>query len=398
MARDLLTPVLAKPAKPQGGVFGRGLKFRKQILPEREITYTDSEGQQRKINFDREYNANVIDSFNRKAFDAYPYLLAKDDNSHSMDPERFRGKIERLDMAKDGEDPGVYAELKFPSKLAAQSTLDNPELGVSVRIKEDYTRSDGEHFDAALVHVCGTLDPQITGMKPWERVDLSGYTPETDTIDLSSVTWKGTTMPKRKTTTEDEVDLSGVATDDLTDEQLDSILAQFAEEIDSELDEDGDDSEDDSADDDADDGADDGSEVVTPAESAPTELSSRAQKMIDLANSRASNAEARANRALQAAADKDWANEVRDYTSAGVPKAIVDLAEPFLHTVDPKVIDLSNGKSVDGSAQMRKILDALKGMIDLSGPKGFGETPADEEQANKDKAALDTWEEQYPSK
>jgi hypothetical protein len=397
MARDVLTPVLAKPATRKGGLLSRGFKFRKQILPEREITYTDSEGKQRQINFDREYNTRVIESFNSKAFDAVPFVLAKDDNSHSMDPEQFRGKIERVGEAIDGEEPGVYAELSFPSKRAAQAVLDNPELGVSVRIKEDYTRSDGEHFDAALVHVCGTMDPQINGMKPWERVDLSGYTPESDTIDLTSVNWKGTKMPKRNHTAEDEVDLSGVATDDLTDEQLDAILAQFAEEVDNELD--SDDEDDDSDDEDEIGDEEDPGDGAT-AEAAPAELSSRAQKMIDLANTRASNAEQRANRALAAAADKDWAVESKEYARAGVPKVIVDLAEPYLHTVDPKMIDLSNGKSLDGSAQMRKILDTLKGLIDASGvQRGFGEVPSDNEQEQaKDQAALDTWEEQYPSK
>lgn len=395
MPRDVLTPVLKSKAVREGGLFSKGFKFRKQILPERDVDYTDREGNKSTLVFDSEYNTGLLKAFRDNiSKQALPFVLAKDDNSHSMDPEQFRGKIEDVELARDGEDPGLYATIAFPSKRAAQAVLDNPELGVSVRIKEeDVQLSDGSMASGHLVHVCGTLDPQVKDMKPWERVDLSGYTPESDTIDLTSVTWKGNTMPKSKNAAGDEVDLATATTaPELTDAQLDAILASFAAEIDGELGDDDDDAED-GGDEDAD-GED------SEGDPSPVELSTRAQRMIDLANSRASEAETRANRALQNAADKDWAAESREYVRAGVPKVIVDLAEPYVHTVDPKVIDLSNGKSMDGSAQMRKILDALKGMnlLDLTrGPQGHNGDVTDEESAEF-KSNLDTWEQQYPTK
>src|SRR5882762_6706794 len=137
MARDVLTPVLRSGAKREGGLLSKGLKYRKQILPERDITYTDEEGEKRELKFDRAYLETLKKAYDDKAYDVMPFVLAKDDNSHSMDPERFRGKVEGVDFAKDDEQPGLYATLSFPSKSAARSVIDNPELGVSVRIKED---------------------------------------------------------------------------------------------------------------------------------------------------------------------------------------------------------------------------------------------------------------------
>jgi len=410
MSRDLLTPVstsktisLAKP-----NIWTRKLQFRKQILPERPIWYTDKEGKRHRLDFNREYHNTVINAFKDKAFPAVPYVVAKGDNSHpeNSETEMVRGKVEEISLANKGEEPGLYATLAFPSRKAAASVLLNPDLGVSVRIKEDYDRSDGKHYDAALVHVCGTLDPQVPDMAPWESVNLTDYKPEAEVIDLSNTTWKEALTMKLKSGK--EIDLTTANIEELTDAEVDEVLGAYVDELD-------DDSEDDDDDNDADgtiktkkvknhtppDGDDDDGEDADDdddTDDGDTKLSASARKAIDLANRRASRAEERANLALSNASDKEWAAERKTLVRAGIPRDIVDLAEPFLHTVDPKVIDLSNGKSVDGSAQMRKILASFAGHIDLSGPKGFDEDPdATEAAATADAAVLDAWDKQHPA-
>ena len=66
----------------------------------------------------------------------------------------------------------------------------NPKLGVSARIVEDYARSDGRHFPAAIQHVLGTLDPRIPGLGAWQAIEAASPVPDT-VIDLSAATFAG---------------------------------------------------------------------------------------------------------------------------------------------------------------------------------------------------------------
>ena len=67
---------------------------------------------------------------------------------------------------------------------------ENPKLGVSARIVEDYARSDGKHFTAAIQHVLGTLDPRIPGLGAWEAIEAASPVPDT-VIDLSGESFAG---------------------------------------------------------------------------------------------------------------------------------------------------------------------------------------------------------------
>jgi len=64
----------------------------------------------------------------------------------------------------------------------------NPMLGVSARIVEDYARSDGRFFPAAIQHVLGTLDPRIPDLGPGQPVEMSNHA-NGRVIDLSRSSW-----------------------------------------------------------------------------------------------------------------------------------------------------------------------------------------------------------------
>ena len=66
---------------------------------------------------------------------------------------------------------------------------ENPFLGVSARIVEQYSRADGKFFPAAIQHCLGTLDPRIPGLGAWTPIDMSS--------GGSAVTasWDGTADP-----------------------------------------------------------------------------------------------------------------------------------------------------------------------------------------------------------
>jgi hypothetical protein len=66
---------------------------------------------------------------------------------------------------------------------------ENPGLGISARIVEDYARSDGQFFPAAIQHVLGTLDPRIPELGPWQLVEASND--GSIVIDLSACQFGG---------------------------------------------------------------------------------------------------------------------------------------------------------------------------------------------------------------
>jgi len=130
----LLTPYDKGDAKPAG----RNL-FRKQLLPIAKINYKG-----RPIDFTRDYLAGLVKAFNDRAYDQVAFQLADAANTHTDDPERFRGEIAALEMTDDGLDV-IVAATEDGSRLLRE----NPRLGVSAKIIEDYDRADGKFFARA---------------------------------------------------------------------------------------------------------------------------------------------------------------------------------------------------------------------------------------------------------
>lgn len=55
-------------------------------------------------------------------------------------------------------DDGLYVTAQLTERGEAV-LRDNPYLGVSARIVEQYRRADGKFYPAAMQHVLATLDP-----------------------------------------------------------------------------------------------------------------------------------------------------------------------------------------------------------------------------------------------
>ncbi len=161
--------------------------WRKRILPVGTITYrgpgAPPEG--RKISFTQQYLAGLAEAFRSRAYDQVPFQLATDANKHTNDPERFRGEILDIEAAPDG----LYATCKV-TPAGEKILSENPALGVSARINEQYQRSDGAFFPAAIQHVLGTLDPHVPQLGPWQQVDLANAG-TSRVIDLSGYQFDG---------------------------------------------------------------------------------------------------------------------------------------------------------------------------------------------------------------
>ena len=160
----LQTPYRRKDAQRVGARM-----FRKQVLPVGQVAYRG-----RTLDFTRDYLTELARNFNAGAADQVPFLLADAQNQHHSLPERFRGEVKGVEVEADG----LYALIET-SEEGSRLLADNPRLGVSARIRGD----------KVLEHVLGTLDPVVTGMKPWEAIELSsGSAP---VIDLTAASYTG---------------------------------------------------------------------------------------------------------------------------------------------------------------------------------------------------------------
>lgn len=352
------------------------LAFWKQILPMRSINYTAKDGSRQRIDFTKEY---LTDLAKNRAVDKIGFLLADANNGHTMDPERWRGEVAELAVRDDG----LYGKIVFPSAEAAKAVLDNPDLGVSARIREGVQKSDGRTIPRGIIHVLGTLDPQVEGMSPWQTADLST---QDDVLDLSDKEYED--MAK-KSEPRDLSEFTEADIEQMTDEELDEFLTTYVPEFDVT-------SLTDEVEDADDEPSDEHKESEREPEKVGAELSTKTTSAdIELANQQVASANARATEALKRVAEAEWREERNSYLGEGVPPHALDLAAPVLNRADDMVIDLSNSDEADVNVSevVRGLLDALKGVVDLSNEEGHigtfttGEDP--------DKAILDQWDAQF---
>lgn len=379
--------------------------YRKKILPIGQINYKG-----RRIDFNREYLSDLVESFSSEAYDQVPFVLATQGNEHNELPERFRGELTSLELADDG----LYGTIAT-NKDGAKILDENPKLGVSARIVEALEKSDGRVFKRAIRHVLGTMDPRVTGLGPWQPVDLSDETDDhIEVVDLSAATYeKGSKNMKNK-----KIDLSS-----LSDEQFQAILdlAQSAAEqgeTEDEFTEDGKriigyDDEGNPVTEDEQTDEEDGEEVVdgegkvvrkdSPT-GTPTTDKVRSRKTTteetfsdgtNLSNAVAADAREQVTQMRIDLAAERWQNERSALAADGVPPFLLDLAEPLLASPDTATVDLSNtDEPLDATATVRKILNGVKGMVDLSGEIGHAVDLAPEE-GDYDDRVLSMWDNQF---
>lgn len=405
--------------------------WRKQVLPIGQLRYGD-----RTLHFTRDYIKNVVTAFRDGAFDAVPLQLASAERAHSNDPERSAGEVIGLEAGEDG----LYATFSLTDR-GSELVREHPNLGVSVRMVEDYARGDGKHWPVALQHVAATWTPRVAGMKPWQAIECAEET--SDVIDLSELVFKprdpsripvATTWPATSTTTTNTtnprvflegrevglpvLELSGATPQatqtptrpgggaekgapvaQLNEEELAAVRAALPIFIKA-----------------VEDAETPPVKADTPAEPAKFVEPPTAETAPEPAPEKAPEPE------LVAAADdttnavelalieqrtqmdrmaielaeakaredaKDWAHEsaelVRDY---GIPPAIVQMAEPLLkgrgHTVE-----LAEGNTVDAGQVLRSILATVAKTygrkVDLSGPVGTAHEMDAEQQRSTER-------------
>jgi hypothetical protein len=436
MTTTLLTPVSRGKARRVGATL-----WRKQILPVGEINYKG-----RRIAFTAEYLAGLVKAFNGKAYDAVPLQFADEDNKHTEKPEHRRGTVRALELTPDGLDAIVSVSPK-----AAEYLAEYPDLGISAKIVEDYDRADGKFFSHALKHVLGTLDPRLTGMRPWQVIEAANDG-DGEVLDLTGEQYappydNGGTLPPAKTpavttvigagggngvaatfttggggggTTPAPIVTTGAtaaqqqstgtpATEEhrmaltsaqearlarllgLPDDQFEQLLTAGAggeEELsDEELQ-----ALIDSlpAEDTADATGGDGEPEAAEGDREPATagLTAEAQAQIDLANSRAEETSQELAR-VTAALNRAAYEKERDWYSReyGIPPRITDLARPVLEG-EGHVVELANGSEIDAGAIVRRVLKEVGQTVRMLDLSGELGTPLDF-SADAEKAAED---------
>lgn len=378
MSLSYTTPVLQSADYDLSSRDGK-LAYWKQILPMKTIEYTAKDGTRQKIDFNREY---LTDLANNKAVDKIGFLLADRDNAHTMDPERWRGEVAQMEVREDG----LYGKIVFPSVEAAKAVLDNPDLGVSARIREGIPRSDGSTLNRGIIHVLGTLDPQVSGMSPWQATDLS--TEGSDVLDLTNEEYVDMATDKPKAL----ADYTDEDIEKMTDEELKTFLDTYVPEFDL-YNEETDEHEDESDEDETDEHEDEDEKALVGAGADMSKVS----QDIELANQAVASANQRAEEALRRVAEAEWREERGAYLSAGVPPHALDLAAPVLNRADDMVIDLSfaNEADVNVSDVVRGLLDSLKGTVDLSAEAGHSGSFVPGDGEDPDAEMLKTWDTQF---
>lgn len=437
MTTTTLTPFDTKNASK----VGRRV-FRKQILPKTTINYKGQE-----ITFDEPFLRDLAESYRQGAYDQVPFVFADPDNRHNMDPERFRGEVVGFELAEDGLDAIISV-----TKKGAKVLEENPRLGVSARIVEGLVKSDGRQYPRAIQHVLATMDPRVTGMRGWQAVDLAVYNgPQDEVVDLTSATYEEHTVTgKQKTGT--AAGGSGIAEgldlSNMTDAEFQQLLdlTQFDEgqtEADvvndpnadvragtvpkrkgrygdgrpddtprnddrtgrtdlsnTDLDDDEDDEEDDLDEDDADDDVDvsgDGGTGNTGGEPHGTHQVGEGivRGATELSNPVNSNALAQVTEARKLVAATRWRSQRDKYMQAGVPRPLLDLAEPVMASPDSLVLDLSTAdEPVDARQVITSMLEASAGIVDLTADLGH-QVDLSEDEQSKTQDLLKVWDTEY---
>lgn len=330
--------------------------YKKRILPEGTFKYKTSDGKDVNLDLTADQLKGFVSSFKAGAYDEVPFQFGKHDN----DPALRKGTVALIEHVP-GKGVDGYFELE---KEAAAYVEKYPNFGVSPRIVLGIDRADGKKFSGAIQHVAGTVVPRMTGMGPWEKVELSegdnlDTDAETPVIDLSTETIE----VKREVTIVAPEQKTGENTYTLSQEDYSFFQTMKSEWAKAEalL-------------------SDEGETPPTTPPAATVDLSEVTGK--------ADKALAEIAQMRAAAAKETWIARKQLLLSQGVPPAALDLADPVMTSVDTQVYDLADADGgvvkVDAKTQMLGQLELMKGMIDLGGEKGHGIAGVGSEDASPD--------------
>lgn len=323
--------------------------YRKRILPEGTFDYKTSTGEKVKLDLTETQLKTFVDSFKNKAYDEVPFQFGKHDN----DPTLRRGTLVQTEYVKGKGLDGLF-ELDAEAATYVQKY---PNFGVSPRLVLGIDRADGKKFAGAIQHVAGTVVPRMTGMGPWEKVELSeeGDTDSsTPVIDLSTEFIKIARDRKVVNVTETTQETGGEKVFQLSEDEYNffkNMKAEYEAIMAKET------------------------PTLSPAPVNSVELSEEVKAEIQAAKDQAAAAAAGLASIKADSLRESWSAKKQLLLSQGVPPAALDLADPVMTSTDSQVFNLSTDDGpvqITAREQMLGQLELMKGMVDLSGERGHG--------------------------
>lgn len=319
---------------------GEGL-WAKKLLPFGKIKLPDG----RELNVDADYCRPIMSAFSAGAHDQVALQMADTKNTHTDDPERFRGEVTGLEL----KDDGLYGTIKTTGK-GTETVKDNPKLGVSVRVLDGFEDHEGRRFKRTLHHVLATLSPRVQRMGSWQLIKEfadDGY----DTIDLT----EESPLPVIGDATTEGGDMPDITAEELAAAEDAWASAELGRLF----------------------GSLEPTSLSQPVTGDLELAEAMRQTRLELAEVKRDRNKERAN------------NEIDKWALAGVPPALLQLARPLLENPEQGIVELADGNRINSASIVRRMLDECKGYVELGLRVGHAETMT-EQQMEDD--ILNRWE------
>lgn len=318
-----------------------GDKFKKEILRVGEIVVDAKTG--RKFNFTSDFLRGIVSNFG-KVLDYVPLLYTDSKNAHTATGHHgnYAGTVEELSLDDPVNPTKVYGTFNLTDDAKAMIEH-NPRYGVSVTAHPTFVdAASGEFHGPMLLDVAGTHQPKLTKMDNWEKVSVmaSEVQSDYDVLDLSNEAYVEEVLII------DDVKKGGNMAEEtlnLSQEQIAQLIPELLK-----------------------------SEAVKQAINAQvqTETAAKDEEITRLSNA---VSDIRTNSYKQIVE-----SAISTYKHNGVPPAVCDYAEAlmlsFSSQEQDQTIKLSVGdteeQEINKVMVVTKMLDEIKGIIDLSKEKG----------------------------
>ncbi len=166
--------------------------FKKHILNKGTLIYPGVSGG--KIEVDDEFVSALKKNFDAGVCDIVQVPLADSNNRHSEDPDRNIGEVVGIEES-DGK---VYAIIDARDSTRADK-LGSTLLGASAFLSTNYKdTTTGEPVGPALLHVCVTNRPYVTGLEEYEEIVAASADTSNEVVVLTPEAVEESTSTQRK--------------------------------------------------------------------------------------------------------------------------------------------------------------------------------------------------------
>jgi hypothetical protein len=334
---------------------GKG-RYKKEILKVGEIV-VDKTG--RTFNFTSDFLKGLAQNFKKNPVDYVPFLFTDKNDAHTMtaNPHTYGGKVVELSLDSEDDPQKLYGTFEL-TEDTEKVVEHNPKYGVSVTAHPNYVDVPrGEYYGPTLLNVAATHYPKMTKMGEWQKASVMASSEPIDfqVINLSMESFVddnniGDDVKEENMPPENEAPLQ------LSSEQLTQLLESDA--------------------------------VKTAiAKQVEDEVKAKDDKIVELSNQIGEIRNDSYSKLVEAALNTYNTNG----DGKGVPPIVLDYAKALMLSMGSEerdeVVTLSTGSgdeakevSLNKVQLITKMLDEIKGTLDLSSEQGSEDDQTEEQR------------------